>query len=202
MPSSSAPAPRRLAKDERAKYRTLRRDPRTGVYRETRLSGQLLTSRPKDRTLIRQRRRSAAAHSTARPVSVRPRMQAPAPAALAAPAMHRALPPRSQAERADRDRARRRTSPALRRGGRPTDASRKCRQSLRADCRCTFPSPPRWRPAIRRGPRSCAGPRSSRRDSSSAPPRRHRREIRANAKAQDAPRPKEARRARSARPRE
>ena len=34
MPSSSACALTPVQKDERAKYRTLRRDPRTGVYRE------------------------------------------------------------------------------------------------------------------------------------------------------------------------
>ena len=55
--------------------------------------------------------------------------------------------------------------------------------------------------AARRGSRSCAAPRSWRRDSSSAPPRPRRRGIRAGATARSGSRPRGTRRARSARPR-
>ena len=71
MRNSSRCARRRCSKDERAKYRTLRRDPRTGVYRERIKRQRLIVSpaaRPKDRHWPAAAP-SAAACSRARPVS-------------------------------------------------------------------------------------------------------------------------------------
>ena len=181
-----------VKKNERAKYRTLRRDPRTGVYREEDYASarSALPGAPRPAPA---RRQSAAAYSRGRPFSGRH----PAAATDVLQHLHillrRPAPLHRRKASAARDRAHRQISPALRHDGRRTDVSRKYRQSLRADCRCTFPSPPTSRPAIRRGLRSCAKPRSWHRDSSSIPPTRHRPETPASARARAEPRSREAR---------
>jgi len=66
------------------------------------------------------------------------------------------------AARAGRDHPRRNISPAPRSGIPRKDGSRTGRRSSRADCRRTVPSTAEVAPATRRGPRSCAEPRSLR----------------------------------------
>src|ERR1700730_2838115 len=68
------------------------------------------------------------------------------------------------AARSDRDRGRLRTSPVQLCVSQHSGEYQTTLRSLRADCPRTFPSLPRSRPAVRRALRSCAAPRSWRRD--------------------------------------
>src|SRR5450631_3528513 len=80
-----------------------------------------------------------------------------------------------------RDRGRRRILPAPGPGNPPKDGSQTDRQNPRAGYRRIIPSPPRSLRAVRRGSRSCAAPKSWRRDFSSVRPNRRRRAISATA---------------------